>query len=354
MASVQRFDWALSFDKVTGTISSWYLQGDPPCRARAAARLLARRHQQRRGAWKRCSVSAARAAAPTSTRDRGVPRAARGPAARPKWSGWTTQQRSVTFTPTCRLSAAKCDDDLHDLRERRRDRGDKLPARRGEGPHDAALRHGAGARRRPGEHRLVRPRSEGDLHRSPVRARRTSTAAQSTKSGWITSRPQENGNKTDVRWVALTNAQGVGLLAVGAPTLSVAARHYTKDDMERAGYTFQMQRHPEVYPESRLESRWASAASTAGVPTRGRSRLIALTAPRRSRSVPAQPNRRGVRREDPGGVLEIVAPAPPGTSEYPDVRLSSGTDCSGARSRERPWLTWGAAGPKGHGTRASD
>ena len=28
-------------------------------------------------------------------------------------------------------------------------------------------------------------------------------------------RPQENGNKTDVRWVKLTNAEGVGLMAVG-------------------------------------------------------------------------------------------------------------------------------------------
>ncbi len=61
------------------------------------------------------------------------------------------------------------------------------------------------------------------------------------------SRPQENGNKTDVRWVALTNAQGIGLLAVGAPTLSVAARHFSKEDVERAAYSFQMQRHPEVF-----------------------------------------------------------------------------------------------------------
>lgn len=60
-------------------------------------------------------------------------------------------------------------------------------------------------------------------------------------------RPQENGNKTDVRWVALTNAQGIGLLAVGAPTLNVAARHFTKEDMERAAYTFQMKRHSEIY-----------------------------------------------------------------------------------------------------------
>jgi beta-galactosidase len=65
---------------------------------------------------------------------------------------------------------------------------------------------------------------------------------------WVEySRPQENGNRTDVRWVALTNAQGVGLLAVGAPTLSVGARHFSKDDMERAGYSFQMQPHPEIF-----------------------------------------------------------------------------------------------------------
>jgi beta-galactosidase len=60
-------------------------------------------------------------------------------------------------------------------------------------------------------------------------------------------RPQENGNKTGVRWVKLTNAAGVGIVATGAAPLNVTARHYTKTDMERAGYTFQMKRHPETY-----------------------------------------------------------------------------------------------------------
>jgi beta-galactosidase len=60
-------------------------------------------------------------------------------------------------------------------------------------------------------------------------------------------RPQENGNKTDVRWVKLTNAAGVGIVATGGAPLNVTARHYTKTDMERAGYTFQMKRHPETY-----------------------------------------------------------------------------------------------------------
>ncbi|MBS1854255.1 MAG: DUF4981 domain-containing protein [Acidobacteria bacterium] len=60
-------------------------------------------------------------------------------------------------------------------------------------------------------------------------------------------RPQENGNKVDVRWVKLTNAAGAGIMATGEPVLNVTARHYTKEDMERAGYTFQMKRHPETY-----------------------------------------------------------------------------------------------------------
>jgi len=43
--------------------------------------------------------------------------------------------------------------------------------------------------------------------------------------------PQETGNKTDVRWVALRNHKGAGLLAVGSPILSVSALHYTDDDL---------------------------------------------------------------------------------------------------------------------------
>jgi beta-galactosidase len=45
-------------------------------------------------------------------------------------------------------------------------------------------------------------------------------------------RPQENGNKTDVRWVALTNEEGVGLLAVGMPLLSVSAHRFGIEDLD--------------------------------------------------------------------------------------------------------------------------
>ena len=45
-------------------------------------------------------------------------------------------------------------------------------------------------------------------------------------------RPQESGNKTDVRWMALTDDRGVGLLAVGMDLLSASANHYLMDDFE--------------------------------------------------------------------------------------------------------------------------
>jgi len=52
------------------------------------------------------------------------------------------------------------------------------------------------------------------------------------------SRPQENSNKTDVRWVALTNRHGIGLLATGSPLLSVSAYLYPKQEMEQSDYAF--------------------------------------------------------------------------------------------------------------------
>ncbi|HEY0947606.1 MAG TPA: glycoside hydrolase family 2 TIM barrel-domain containing protein, partial [Opitutaceae bacterium] len=61
------------------------------------------------------------------------------------------------------------------------------------------------------------------------------------------SRPQENSNKVDVRWIALTNADGVGLLACADPALSVNAQHFTKSDIESADYSFQLQPRPETY-----------------------------------------------------------------------------------------------------------
>ncbi len=49
---------------------------------------------------------------------------------------------------------------------------------------------------------------------------------------WAYIRPQENGNKTDVRWVSFKDNSGIGLLAIGLPLLSVSAHHNLIEDFE--------------------------------------------------------------------------------------------------------------------------
>jgi beta-galactosidase len=43
--------------------------------------------------------------------------------------------------------------------------------------------------------------------------------------------PQENGTRTDIRWVALSDKSGRGLLFVGEPLVSFSARYYTDEDL---------------------------------------------------------------------------------------------------------------------------
>jgi len=45
-------------------------------------------------------------------------------------------------------------------------------------------------------------------------------------------RPQENGNKTDIRWVTFTNSKGKGLKFIGTQLLSVGALPYAMEDMD--------------------------------------------------------------------------------------------------------------------------
>lgn len=56
------------------------------------------------------------------------------------------------------------------------------------------------------------------------------------------SEPGETGNKVDVRWIALQNRKGIGLMAVGMPLLSVNALHYTAEDLNAGKHAFQLPR----------------------------------------------------------------------------------------------------------------
>lgn len=65
---------------------------------------------------------------------------------------------------------------------------------------------------------------------------------------WVDySEPQENGNRGDVRWTALTDSEGTGLLFVGAPDFSFGAKHYAQSVINDARYAFQMKRSDSIH-----------------------------------------------------------------------------------------------------------
>jgi len=45
-------------------------------------------------------------------------------------------------------------------------------------------------------------------------------------------RPQENGTRTDIRWMALTDANGDGLLISGMPLISASALPFTTNQLD--------------------------------------------------------------------------------------------------------------------------
>jgi len=58
--------------------------------------------------------------------------------------------------------------------------------------------------------------------------------------------PQENGNKADCRWAAVTTLRGTGLLAVAMPVINVNAQHHTPEDLTRALHEPELQARPET------------------------------------------------------------------------------------------------------------
>jgi beta-galactosidase/beta-glucuronidase len=53
--------------------------------------------------------------------------------------------------------------------------------------------------------------------------------------------PQENGNRSEVRWVAVADQRGAGLLAVGMPELSFSLHRYTTEQLEAARHTYELE-----------------------------------------------------------------------------------------------------------------
>ncbi|EKN65226.1 beta-galactosidase [Neobacillus bataviensis LMG 21833] len=54
--------------------------------------------------------------------------------------------------------------------------------------------------------------------------------------------PQENGNRHDVRWVSMTNTEGVGFVAGSVPTLDFSAHYYTTENLDQAQHTYDLKK----------------------------------------------------------------------------------------------------------------
>ncbi|HEX5323419.1 MAG TPA: glycoside hydrolase family 2 TIM barrel-domain containing protein [Capsulimonadaceae bacterium] len=66
-----------------------------------------------------------------------------------------------------------------------------------------------------------------------------SVRAQNTYPGYV--RPQEYGNKMDLRWASVTNAHGLGLIAAGPDLLNASVHRYSLENLTNAGHTIDLQ-----------------------------------------------------------------------------------------------------------------
>lgn len=61
--------------------------------------------------------------------------------------------------------------------------------------------------------------------------------------------PQAYGNRTDVRWMSLTNKKGIGLVAVSAGPMEFTVSHFNADDLYKAQHTNELVRRDEIILE---------------------------------------------------------------------------------------------------------
>lgn len=59
-------------------------------------------------------------------------------------------------------------------------------------------------------------------------------------------KPQENGGKTDVRWMSVMNMKGLGLFAAAMPLMEASVHHYTAEDFTAAAHDYELTRRPET------------------------------------------------------------------------------------------------------------
>jgi len=59
-------------------------------------------------------------------------------------------------------------------------------------------------------------------------------------------RTQECGNRSNVRWVTVTNHNGTGMMVAGNPVFDFSALHYTPEDLDRANHPYELTKRSET------------------------------------------------------------------------------------------------------------
>jgi len=73
--------------------------------------------------------------------------------------------------------------------------------------------------------------------------------------------PQENGNKTDVRWASLTNPEGRGLLFVALPLMEFSVHYFTAHDLTKAKHTHELVKRDKIFLHLDYRQRGLGGAS---------------------------------------------------------------------------------------------
>ena len=58
--------------------------------------------------------------------------------------------------------------------------------------------------------------------------------------------PQENGNRSDVRWVSFCDLRGSGIMIHGAPMINFSAHRFTTQDLTVAKHTYELPARDEI------------------------------------------------------------------------------------------------------------
>ncbi len=58
--------------------------------------------------------------------------------------------------------------------------------------------------------------------------------------------PQENGNRSEVRWVSFTDPHGLGIKVAGLPLFNFSAHRFTTEDLDKARHTHELPRREDI------------------------------------------------------------------------------------------------------------